>query len=147
MKSYIAKPQEIERKWYLVDAQGKTLGRFASQIARILMGKDKPHYTPHLDLGDFVVVINAEKIRVTGKKYTDKIYYHHSGYPGGLKAIRFKDLLAKFPERIIELAVKRMLPKNRLRAKRMRRLLVYRGPEHPHQAQNPVLIQDLVLKK
>jgi large subunit ribosomal protein L13 len=147
MKTYLAKPEEIERKWYLVDAQGRTLGRLASQIARILIGKDKPNYTPHLDMGDFVVVINAEKIRVTGKKYTDKMYYRHSGYPGGFKAISFKDLLAKFPERIIELAVKRMLPKNRLRAKRMRRLLVYRGNNHPHQAQKPVLISDLVLKK
>ncbi|MEO0082932.1 MAG: 50S ribosomal protein L13 [candidate division WOR-3 bacterium] len=141
MKSYVAKPDEIERKWYLFDAANKTLGRFATQIARVLIGKDKPQYTPHIDGGDFVVVINASKIRVTGKKMTDKIYYRHSGYPGGFKQISFKDMLEKHPERIIELAVKRMLPKNRLQAKRMRRLFVYAGPEHNQQAQKPVPIE------
>ncbi|MCX8014621.1 MAG: 50S ribosomal protein L13 [candidate division WOR-3 bacterium] len=138
MKSYVAKPNAIERKWYLFDATNKTLGRFATQIARVLIGKDKPQYTPHIDGGDFAVVINASKIKVTGKKMTDKIYYRHSGYPGGLKQISFKDMLAKHPERIIELAVKRMLPKNRLQAKRMRRLFVYAGAEHHQHAQRPV---------
>lgn len=144
MKSYVAKPDEIDRKWYLFDATNKTLGRFATQIARVLIGKDKPQYTPHIDGGDFVVVINASKIRVTGKKMTDKIYYRHSGYPGGFKQISFKEMLAKHPERIIELAVKRMLPKNRLQAKRMRRLFVYAGPEHNQQAQKPVPIEQVI---
>lgn len=144
MKSYVAKPDEIDRKWYLFDATNKTLGRFATQIARVLIGKDKPQYTPHIDGGDFVVVINASKIRVTGKKMTDKIYYRHSGYPGGFKQISFKEMLAKHPERIIELAVKRMLPKNRLQAKRMRRLFVYAGPEHNQHAQKPVPIEQVI---
>ena len=138
MKSYIAKISEIDRKWYLFDAENKTLGRFATQIARILIGKDKPNFTPHIDLGDFAVIINASKIKVTGKKMTGKIYYHHTGYPGGLRQIMFKDMLAKHPTRVIEMAVKRMLPKNRMQAKRMVRLLVYAGPTHPHQAQKPV---------
>src|SRR5512136_1812092 len=107
MKSYVAKLSEIDRKWYLFDAENKTLGRFATQIARILIGKDKPNFTPHIDLGDFAVVINASKIKVTGKKMTGKIYYHHTGYPGGLRQIVFRDMLAKHPTRVIEMAVKR----------------------------------------
>jgi large subunit ribosomal protein L13 len=138
MKSYVAKISEIDRKWYLFDAENKTLGRFATQVARTLIGKDKPIYTPHIDMGDFAVVINASKIKVTGKKMTGKIYYHHTGFPGGLRQTMFKDMLAKQPERVIELAVKRMLPKNRMQAKRMVRLLVYAGPTHRQQAQKPV---------
>jgi large subunit ribosomal protein L13 len=146
MKCYIAKASEIDRKWYLFDAENKTLGRFATQIARILIGKDKPQFTPHLDMGDFAVIINASKVKVTGKKFTDKIYYRHSGYPGGLKQINFRDMLAKHPERVIEMAVKRMLPKNRMQAKRMNRLLVYAGPTHRQQAQKPIPIEDLKIK-
>lgn len=138
MKSYIAKASEIERKWYLFDAENKTLGRFATQIARVLIGKDKPIFTPHIDIGDFAVVINASKVKVTGKKLTGKIYYRHTGFPGGLKQINFRDMLAKHPGRIIQMAVERMLPKNRMQAKRMKRLLVYAGPNHRQQAQNPV---------
>lgn len=140
MKSYIAKARDIERKWYLFDAENKTLGRFATQIARKLIGKDKPQFTPHLDMGDFVVVINASKVKVTGKKFMDKIYYRHSGYPGGLKQTNFRDMLAKHPERVIEMAVKRMLPKNKMQAKRMNRLNVYAGPAHKQQAQKPILV-------
>lgn len=147
MKSYVAKASEIKRNWYLFDAQDKTLGRFATQIARVLIGKDKPTFTPHIDAGDFAIVINASKIKVTGKKLTDKIYYHHTGYPGGLRQKNFRDMRAQFPERVIELAVKRMLPKNRLQAKRMNRLLVYRDAKHPHQAQKPILIEDLKIKR
>lgn len=137
MKTYMAKPNEIKREWYLVDAKGKTLGRLASEIARILRGKHKPIYTPHVDCGDYVVVINAEKIKVTGKKLTDKIYYRHSGYMGGLKEIPLQRMLAEHPERVIELAVKRMLPKNRLGRKMFKKLKVYAGENHPHQAQKP----------
>jgi large subunit ribosomal protein L13 len=127
----------VERKWYLVDAEGKTLGRLASQIAKILRGKHKPAYTPHIDVGDFVVVINAEKVRVTGTKEVDKIYYRHSGYPGGLKATRFRDMIAKHPTRPIELAVRRMLPQGPLGRQQFRKLKVYAGPHHPHAAQRP----------
>ena len=126
-----------ERKWYLIDAAGKTLGRLASQIALILRGKHKPQYQPHLDLGDYVVVINAEKVHVTGKKETDKLYYRHSGYPGGLKAIPLGVIRRKHPEFLIYHAVKGMLPKNRLGRKMLKKLKVYRGPSHPHIAQNP----------
>ena len=140
MKSYIAKASEIERKWYLFDAENQTLGRFATKIARVLTGKDKPQITPHLDMGDYVVIINASKIKVTGKKFLEKIYYHHSGYPGGMKQTIFRDMLAKHPDRVIELAVKRMLPKNKLQAKRMHRLNVYGGPHHKQQAQKPILV-------
>ena len=127
----------IERKWYLVDATGKTLGRLASQIALILRGKHKPQYQPHLDVGDYVVVINAEKVRVTGKKETDKLYYRHSGYPGGFKAIPLGVMRRKHSEFLIYHAVKGMLPKNRLGRKMLKKLKVYRGPSHPHVAQNP----------
>jgi len=133
----MAKAEEVERKWYIIDASGKTLGRMASEIARILRGKHKPIYTPHIDTGDYVVVINAEKVKVTGKKRQNKIYYHHTGYPGGLKVISYDKLLEKNPERIIETAVKGMLPHNRLGRKMYKKLKVYAGPNHPHQAQKP----------
>jgi len=136
-KTYMAKADEVERKWYIIDASGKTLGRMASEIARILRGKHKPIYTPHIDTGDYVVVVNAEKVKVTGKKRQNKIYYHHTGYPGGLKVISYDKLLEKKPERIIETAVKGMLPHNRLGRKMYKKLKVYTGPNHPHQAQKP----------
>jgi len=136
-KTYMAKADEVERKWYIIDASGKTLGRMASEIARILRGKHKPIYTPHIDTGDYVIVVNAEKVKVTGKKRQNKIYYHHTGYPGGLKVISYDKLLEKKPERIIETAVKGMLPHNRLGRKMYKKLKVYAGPNHPHQAQKP----------
>ncbi len=137
MKTYRIKPQEVERKWYVVDAEGKVLGRLASEIAKILRGKHKVYYQPDVDCGDFVIVVNAEKIRVTGKKLEQKIYYRHSNYPGGLKARSLKWMLEHKPEEVIRLAVKRMLPKNRLGHRMLKKLKVYRGPEHPHQAQKP----------
>lgn len=141
MKTYLAKAQEVERKWYLIDADGKTLGRLAAEVASILRGKKKAIYTPHVDTGDYVVVINAEKIVVTGNK-ADQIYYkRYSGYAGGLKEIPYKDMKAKFPERIIEHAVKGMLPKNSLGRQMFKKLKVYAGPEHKNQAQNPELIE------
>ncbi len=136
-KTYMAKPGEVTREWYVVDASGKTLGRLATEIARILRGKHKPQYTPHVDVGDFVIVINAEKIAVTGRKLDQKRYYRHSGYPGGLRSITLRRLLEKHPERVIRLAVKGMLPKNRLGRRMLKKLKVYAGPEHPHQAQQP----------
>jgi large subunit ribosomal protein L13 len=136
--TYMAKPHEVERKWYVVDAKGKTLGRLASEVATILRGKHKPTYTPHVDTGDFVIVINASQVELTGKKLQKKIYYRHSGYPGGLKAISAGDLRATKPERMIELAVKGMLPKTKLGRAQFKKLKVYAGPEHPHQAQQPV---------
>ena len=126
-----------ERKWYVVDATGQTLGRLASQVATLLRGKHKPTFTPHLDMGDFVIVINAEKIELTGRKWTDKIYYRHSGYPGGLKARTAAEMHKTFPERMIELAVRGMLPKNRLGRQLFTKLKVYRGETHPHAAQQP----------
>lgn len=140
MRTFVAKKSEVKRNWYILDARNKILGRFASRVARILIGKDKPTYTPHVDQGDFVIVINADKIKVTGKKLENKIYYHHTFYPGGLKQKRLKDMLAQKPERVIELAVKRMLPKNRLQALRMKRLKVYTDEKHPHFAQHPIPI-------
>ena len=137
MKTYNAKPGEIERRWYVVDAEGKTLGRLATQIADALRGKTKPQYTPHVDTGDFVVVINAEKIAVTGKKLDDKIYYRHSGYPGGLKHRTLREQLERRPTEVLRVAVKGMLPKNRLAARQLTKLKVYAGPEHPHEAQAP----------
>ncbi|RKZ00626.1 MAG: 50S ribosomal protein L13 [Candidatus Hydrothermota bacterium] len=137
MRTYLPKKDEVKREWWLIDAEGQTLGRLASRIALILQGKRKRIYTPHIDTGDFVVVINAEKVRLTGKKLDQKIYYRHSGYPGGLHARTARQLLQTFPERLIELAVKRMLPKNKLGRRMFKRLKVYRGPEHPHKAQNP----------
>ena len=148
LKTYIAKVDEIEanRKWYLIDAENQILGRMASKIAYILKGKNKPFYSPHQDTGDFVVVINAEKIKITGKKRDDKVYYTHSGYPGGQKVTTLATMLHKTPERVIELAVKRMLPKNSLGRKMYRKLKVYAGADHPHQAQK-VRKLDLNLNK
>lgn len=141
VKTYSAKPGEVERKWYLIDAEGIILGRLASKCATILRGKDKPQYTPHVDTGDFVVVVNAEKIRVTGGKELKKEYFRHSGYPGGLKSETLQEALAKHPERVIEHAVKGMLPKTTLGRQQFGKLKVYAGPEHPHEAQNPVKIE------
>ena len=135
MKTYSTRIGDIERQWHVFDASGKTLGRLASQIAKLLMGKHKPIYAPHLDTGDYVIVINAAKVRVTGNKAKQKIYYHHTGYPGGLKAITFEDLLAAHPPRVIEHAVKGMLPHNRLGKAMYKKLKVYAGDKHPHQAQ------------
>jgi large subunit ribosomal protein L13 len=137
MKTYIPKLAEIERKWYLVDAEGKILGRLASRLAQILCGKDKPMYTPHMDVGDFVVVINAEKVKVTGGKEEKKIYYRHTGYPGGLKERTYEKLLSIRPEDIIRKAVRGMIPKNKLGRQMFKKLKVYAGSEHPHQAQRP----------
>jgi len=137
VKTYIAKPAEVDRKWFLFDASGKTLGRLASEIAAILRGKNKPTYTPHVDTGDFVIVINAENIKLTGDKLNQKKYRYHTGYPGGLKEMDYRSLLQKRPEKAIEVAVKGMLPHNRLGAKMLKKLKVYRGNEHPHQAQKP----------
>lgn len=137
MKSYIAKPADVERKWYVIDAEGKTLGKLAVEAAMILRGKKKPIYTPHIDTGDYVIVINAEKVCVTGKKESDKIYKHHSGYPGGLKETPLKELRAKQPEEIIRHAVKGMMPKGKLGRQMFKKLKVYAGPEHPHAAQHP----------
>jgi large subunit ribosomal protein L13 len=135
--TYMAKPNEVERKWLLIDAEGKTLGRLASEAAALIRGKHKPQFTPHLDTGDFVVIINAEKIVLTGNKLADKKYYRHSGYTGGLKVTPAGEMLQKKPERMVELAVYGMLPKNRLGNKMKLKLKVYAGAEHPHQAQNP----------
>jgi len=137
MKTFSAKPAEVKRDWYIVDAEGKTLGRLATEIARRLRGKHKPEYTPHVDTGDYIVVVNAEKIRVTGNKLKDKIYYRHTGYVGNLKAITLEKLLQRKPTRAIELAVKGMLPRNPLGRAMYRKLKVYAGPEHRHQAQQP----------
>ena len=137
MKTYVATPLDRERNWLLVDAEGQTLGRLATQIADALRGKRKPVYTPHVDVGDFVVVVNAEKIAVTGTKLQDKMYYRHSGYPGGLKKRTLNDMLERRPEEVIRLAVRGMLPKNRLARKQLTKLKIYAGPEHPHEAQKP----------
>ena len=137
MKTYTAKPGEITRDWYVVDAEGKTLGRLATQIADTLRGKRKPQYTPHVDTGDFVVVVNAEKIHVTGDKRAQKRYYRHSGYPGGLRKETYAELLRKRPERVVEQAVKGMLPRNKLGRAQIGKLKIYAGPEHPHSAQAP----------
>ncbi len=137
MKTYVATPQDRERNWVLVDANGQNLGRLATQIADLLRGKRKPTYTPHCDVGDFVVVVNAEKISVTGKKRTEKMYHRHSGYPGGLKSRSLNEMLERRPEEVIRIAVKGMLPKNRLARKQITKLKVYAGPEHPHAAQKP----------
>lgn len=137
VKTYSPKPQDIERKWWLVDAEGQTLGRLASKIAVILRGKHKPMYAPHMDTGDFVIVINADKIAVTGNRMDDKVYYRHSGMIGGIKSITLRDQLEKFPDRPIKLAVKGMLPKNALGKQMLTKLKVYAGSEHPHAAQQP----------
>jgi large subunit ribosomal protein L13 len=137
MKTYSAKPKEIEQQWYLVDAEGQTLGRLATRIADTLRGKRKPEYTPHIDTGDFVVVVNAERIAVTGKKREDKVYYRHSGYPGGLRQRTLGEELERRPTEVLRTAVKGMLPRNRLARKQLTKLKIYAGPEHPHGAQNP----------
>jgi len=142
MKTYTAKPREIEQDWKLVDADGQTLGRLATEIADVLRGKHKPVYTPHVDTGDFVVVVNAEKVRVTGKKLEQKIYYRHSGYPGGLRQRTLAEQLERRPEEVIRRAVRGMLPKNKLAAAQLRKLKVYAGPEHPHAAQNPAPLKE-----
>ncbi len=137
MNSFMANPAKVERKWYVVDATGLTLGRLASEVAKVLRGKNKPVFTPHIDTGDYVIVINAEKVKVTGKKLDQKIYYHHSDYVGGMKETTLKEMLAKKPEKVIELAVKGMLPKGPLGREMYTKLHVYAGAEHPHAAQKP----------
>ena len=137
MKTYQANAQDRERGWQIVDAEGKTLGRLATQIANVLRGKNKPTYTPHVDVGDFVIVVNAEKVAVTGDKREKKLYWRHSGYPGGIRSRTLGDLLEKRPEEVIRKAVKGMLPRNRLARQQLRKLKVYAGPEHPHPAQKP----------
>jgi len=137
VKTYVTKPSEVEREWFIVDAEGKTLGRLATRIAHVLRGKHKPNYSPAVDVGDYVIVINAEKVRVTGRKLDQKIYYRHSGYPGGLKEITLREQLVKHPTRVIEHAVRGMLPKNALGRRMFKKLRVYAGPDHPHQAQRP----------
>src|SRR6187551_2219701 len=137
MKTWTAKPGEVERTWYLVDAEGKTLGRLATQIADTLRGKGKPEYTPHVDTGDFVVVVNAEKIHVTGNKLEQKTYWRHSGYPGGIKSRTLAEMLERRPEEVIRKSVKGMLPRNRLARQQLTKLKVYAGPDHPHAAQQP----------
>jgi len=141
MRSYVPKVGSFQKRWYVVDASGKTLGRLATQIAKIIRGKNKPIYTPHLDTGDYVIVVNAEKVALTGKKWDKKEYRWYTGYPGGLKRLTYRQLLARHPERIIEHAVRGMLPKNRLGRKLARHLFVYRGKKHPHQAQKPEKIE------
>ena len=143
MTTKVLKKNEVTRKWYLVDANDKILGRLASRIAQILIGKNKPQYTPHVDCGDFVIVVNADKFRVTGNKMKDKIYYSHSMYPGGLKAVSLESMLKKNPEQVIYHAVSGMLPKNRLRARRMKRLRIYLTADHPHKIQAPQMIDPL----
>lgn len=141
MKTYSAKPNEVDQKWLLVDAEGQTLGRMATEIATRLRGKHKPEYTAHVDVGDFVVVINADKVRVTGNKAKGKIYHAHSGFPGGLKSLSFEKLLDKAPERVVQLAVKGMLPRSSLGRAMFKKLKVYAGSEHPHGAQQPQTLQ------
>ena len=140
MKTYMANPDKIERKWYVVDAEGATLGRLASEIAKVLRGKNKPEYTPHIDTGDYVIVVNAEKVKVTGKKLQQKIYYNHSDYVGGMRETTLAELLAKKPEKVIELAVKVMLPKGPMGRDMIKKLHVYAGPEHANQAQKPEVL-------
>jgi large subunit ribosomal protein L13 len=136
-KVYVTKKEDVQRKWYVVDAAGQTLGRLASQVAHVLRGKHKPVYSPSVDVGDYVIVVNAEKIQVTGRKLDQKMYYRYSGYPGGLKELTLRNLLKKHPTRVIEHAVRGMLPKNRLGRRMFKHLKVYAGPEHPHEAQQP----------
>lgn len=137
MNSFMANPAKVERKWYVVDATGYTLGRLASEVAKVLRGKNKPVFTPHIDTGDYVIIVNAEKIKVTGKKLDQKIYYHHSDYVGGMKETTLREMLAKKPEKVVELAVKGMLPKGPLGREMFTKLHVYAGAEHPHAAQKP----------
>ena len=137
MQTYMANPDKIERKWYVVDAEGCTLGRLASGVASVLRGKNKPQFTPHVDTGDYVIIVNADKVKVTGKKMDQKIYYHHSDYVGGMKETTLKEMMAKKPEKVVELAVKGMLPKGSLGRTMYKKLFVYAGPEHKHEAQKP----------
>ncbi|HSK98987.1 MAG TPA: 50S ribosomal protein L13 [Rubrobacteraceae bacterium] len=137
MKSYMARPLEVERKWYVVDAEGQTLGRLATQIARLLRGKNKPQYTPHVDTGDFVVVVNADKVVVTGKKAEQKVYRRHSGYPGGMKETSYARMMERKPTEVLRKAVGGMMPRTRLARQQLRKLKIYAGPEHPHAAQSP----------
>jgi len=141
VKTYTARTEDIEREWFLVDAEGETLGRLASEIAKVLRGKHKPLYTPHLDCGDYVIVVNADKVQVTGRKLDQKMYYRHSGYPGGIKSISLRNQLQKHPERVLQAAVRGMLPKNRLGRKMLKKLKVYAGDSHPHQAQQPKVLE------
>ena len=141
MKTYMAKAETVERKWYVIDAEGKTLGRMSSEIAKVLRGKNKPVFTPHVDTGDYVIVINAEKVYLSGKKLEQKMYRHHTLFPGGLKEVKYKHFMEKTPEKAIEIAVKRMLPKNTLGRKTFKKLFVYKGSEHPHAAQNPEALE------
>ncbi len=140
MKSYMASPATVERKWYVVDATGYTLGRLASETAKVLRGKNKPIFTPHIDTGDYVIIVNADKVKVTGRKLDQKIYYHHSGYVGGMREITLREMMAKKPEKVVELAVKGMLPKGPLGRQMFKKLHVYAGPEHNHQAQKPEVL-------
>ena len=146
MQTYMANPDKIERKWYVVDAEGMTLGRLASEVAKVLRGKNKAIFTPHIDTGDYVIVVNAEKIKVTGKKLEQKIYYNHSDYVGGMRETTLREMMAKKPEKVVELAVKGMLPKNKLGAKLLTNLYVYEGSEHAQAAQNPKAIDINLLK-
>ena len=141
MKTFSAKPEDIERKWFVVDAQGQTLGRLATRIATVLRGKHKPIFTPHMDCGDYVIVVNADKIHVTGQKLEQKTYYRHSGYPGGLRQVSLRRQLQVHPDRVIEAAVRGMLPHNRLGRKMFKKLKVYAGPTHPHEAQQPTALE------
>ena len=141
MKSFIAKPQEIERKWYVIDAEGKTLGRLAAQVAAILRGKNKPIFTPHVNCGDYVIVVNAEKVAVTGKKRTDKVYKRHTGYPGGLRQLTFEQMMEKHPTEVVRHAVKGMMPTGKLGRQMYKKLKVYAGPEHNHGAQKPETLE------
>jgi large subunit ribosomal protein L13 len=140
MKTFMANPDKVDRKWYVVDAEGQTLGRLASEVAKVLRGKNKPIFTPHIDTGDYVIVINAEKVAVTGKKLDQKVYYHHSDYVGGMKETTLREKIAKKPEEVIELAVKGMLPKGPLGRQMYKKLFVYAGPEHKHAAQKPEVL-------
>ena len=141
MKSFMASPATIERKWYVVDATGYTLGRLAAEVAKILRGKNKPIFTPHMDCGDYVIIVNAEKVKVTGKKLDQKIYYHHSQYVGGMKETTLREMMAKKPEKVVKLAVKGMLPKGPLGKSMMKKLHVYAGPEHEQAAQKPEVLE------
>ncbi len=141
MKTFQAKKEEVQHQWYLVDAQGKVLGRLAAELAKILRGKTKPIYTPHVDTGDFVIVVNAAKITLTGKKMKDKIYYHHTGHPGGIREMNAEKLMSKKPTEMIRIAVKGMLPKTSLGRQMIQKLKIYAGPKHPHEAQKPIPLQ------
>ncbi len=141
MKSYMARPLEVERKWYVVDAEGKHLGRLATEIVRVLRGKNKPQYTPHVDVGDFVVVVNADRVAVTGRKAQQRVYRRHSGYPGGMKETSYEQMLARKPTEVLRKAVYGMMPKTRLARKQFKKLKIYAGPEHPHSAQDPQTLE------